>query len=302
MIELRSEVVMHAIERSTNRARLGEFLRTRRARFSPEDFGLTPIGRRRTPGLRREEVAQLAGISLAYYTWIEQGRDLNLSDDVLNALARALRFTKAERAHLFTLAGLAVTENAVVAEGATHPALDHLLDNSSNVCALTYDPWFNVLAATPLAAAVFGVRPTGSFDSNLLYRLFSDPAQRRLWVDWEGEARMLVGMFRQSLAKWPASPEGTQLLDGLTRMADFAAIWREYDVRLQPSPDEYFRAEPWVLNHPTAATLRIHRIALGLPTPGQGTLALSSPADPQTCSKFHGLMNLERPNLFLVKA
>src|SRR5271165_668634 len=294
---------MHAIERSTNRVRLGEFLRTRRERLSPADFGLMPIGRRRTPGLRREEVAQLAAVSIAYYTWIEQGRDLNLSPEVLNALARALRFTNAERTHLFTLAGLTVSESVVVEDAQNHPTLTYLLGTSQSVCALTYDPWFNVLAATSLATAVFGIRPGAGFESNLLYRLFTDAGQRRLWTDWDSEARMLVGMFRQSLAKWPESAAGKQLLEALSLVPDFARVWEAYDVRLHPSPDEYFRAEPWVLDHRKAGALRIHRIAMTIPTRALCTLVLSSPAEPETFAKFHELANAgpARPQLFLVK-
>ncbi len=293
---------MHAMEHSTNRTRLGEFLRTRRERLSPSDFGLTPCGRRRTPGLRREEVAQLAGISIAYYTWIEQGRDLNTSPEVLNALARTLRLTDAERTYLFTLAGLAISADAIVEDATIHPALAYLVNDSASVCALVYDPWFNLLAATPLATAVFGIRPDGGFDSNLLYRLFADPAQRRLWVDWESEARMHVGMFRQALAKWPESAAGQRLLDTLSRAQDFAAFWRAHDVRLHPAPDEYFRAEPWELDHPRVGGLRIHRVATTIPTRGFPILVLSSPADPETFSKFQDLTNLDmaRPQLFVV--
>jgi len=294
---------MHAIERSTNRVRLGEFLRARRERFSPADFGLTSIGRRRTPGLRREEVAQLAGISIAYYTWIEQGRDLNMSPDVLNALARALRFSKAERTHLFTLARLEASEG-VVDDPSFHPTLAYLLSNAESVCALKYDPWFNVLAATRLATAVFGLQPDDGLDANLLYRLFADPAQRRLWVDWESEAHMLVGMFRQSLAKWPAASAGQHLLENLIQTPDFTSVWQAYDVRLQPSPDEYFRAEPWELYHPMVGVLHIHRIAMTIPTQGGRTLVLTSPAERETVSKFAHLMELDRPRpqLSLVKA
>jgi len=283
---------MHATERSTNRARLGEFLRTRRARLLPKDFGLPQIGRRRTPGLRREEVAQLSGISIAYYTWIEQGRELNMSADVLNALARALNFTNAERTHLFTLAGLEVSESVVVENANIHPALAHLFATSSNVCAFKYDMWFNVIAATPLATAVFGIRPNRGPGSNLIYEVFADPAQRRLWTDWDAEARMLVGMLRQSLAKQPQAPAGSSLLEALTCLPDFAPVWNAYDVRLGPSPDEYFRAEPWELQHPRVGALRIHRIAMAVPKQNGGTMVLCSPAESDSSLKFEYLTDL----------
>jgi transcriptional regulator with XRE-family HTH domain len=103
---------MQHIERSTNRAWLGEFLRSRRERLSPKDYGFPVMSRRRSPGLRRDEVAQLSGISIAYYTWIEQGREINMSADVLNSIARALGFSEAERAHLFALVGIEIAENS----------------------------------------------------------------------------------------------------------------------------------------------------------------------------------------------
>ncbi len=280
---------MQAIERPTNNTRLGEFLRTRRARLTPADLGLPPLGRRRTPGLRREEVAQLSGISVAYYTWMEQGRDLHMSCDVLHALARTLQLSNAERAHLFTLAGLEVQESVALDSADLHPTLAHVFETQRNVCAYKYDTWFNVIAATPLAAAVFGFRTRRGAETNLIYDLFADPQQRQLWVDWDSEAHSLVGMLRQSLAKRPDSAEGNTLLEALTLLPDFTAVWNAYDVRLRPSPDEYFRAEPWDLAHWQGGTLRIHRIALAIPKRNGGTLVLCSPADPETASKFQYL-------------
>lgn len=286
---------MQALEHPTNRMRLGEFLRTRRARLSPADLGLPPLGRRRTPGLRREEVAQLSGISVAYYTWMEQGRDLHMSFDVLNALARTLHLTNAERTHLFTLAGLEVPESVVVEGSDLHPTLVNLFEKTPNLCAFKYDSWFNVVAATPLATAVFGIWPHRGAESNLICRVFADPEQRRLWVDWETEARILVGMFRQSLAKWPEASDGKALLEVLPRLPDFTSVWTAYDVRLRPSPDEYFRAEPWELNHGRVGTLRIHRIAMAVPKQNGGAIVLCSPADPETAAKFHDLVDAGKP-------
>jgi transcriptional regulator with XRE-family HTH domain len=284
--------------------RLGEFLRTRRARLSPADFGLPHLGRRRTPGLRREEVAQLSGISVAYYTWMEQGRDLHMSFDVLNALARTLHLSNAERTHLFTLADLKVPESVVVEDSTLHPTLAHLLETSPDLCAFTYDAWFNVVAATPLATSVFGMRPGRGAESNWIYHVFADPEQRCLWADWESEARILAGMFRQCLAKWPDATEGNALLEALKHVPDFTKVWTPYDVRLLPSPDEYFRAEPWELNHRRVGTLRIYRIALAVPRRHGGTILLCSPAEPKTASRFQELVDLgtARQRLSLVKA
>jgi len=283
---------MHTLERSTNSLRLGEFLRTRRERLSPAQFGLPPLGRRRTPGLRREEVAQLTGISIAYYTWIEQGRRMNMSFEVLNAISRALQLSNAERTHLFTLAGMEVPEAVEASGPALHPTLANLLAASSTFCAIEYDAWFNVIAATRLATATFGLR----VGSNVLRQCFDDPAQQRLWVDWKGEARILVGLFRQALAKRPEAPEGAALLEEMKGRPDFEPLWRAYDVMLHPSPDEYFRAEPWVLDHPVAGSLRFHRIAMAVPTRQERTLALYSAADAETSKGFERLISADFQN------
>ncbi len=226
-----------------------------------------------------------------------------MSPDVLRSLARVLRFTHAERTHLFTLAGTPLPEHDLAANAELHRTLAHLFSDSRNVCAFARDPWFNVTAATSLATSVFGVRPGRGLESNLLYRIFDDPLQQQLWVDWESEVRMRVGMLRQALAQWPAREEGQELLKVLERIPSFASIWNGYDVRSNPSPDEYFREEPWELEHPKFGTLRVHRIAMTIPDKAASTLVLTSPGDPETCAKFQELAvgDGARPPLFLAK-
>jgi transcriptional regulator with XRE-family HTH domain len=286
---------MQQIERSTNRAWLGDFLRSRRARLSPSDYGFPVMRRRRSLGLRRDEVAQLSGISIAYYTWIEQGRDMNISADVLSAIARALSLTEAERVHLFTLVGLQVAENAT-GDGCLHPTIANIFNYpsyancaSSSWCALVYDSWFNVLQSTLLATAVFGIEPGGNLESNVLYRLFGDSSQRGVWVDWESEARMAVGMFRHDLARQPTSLEGFRLLDALWKIPEFVRLWESYDVRIRPSPDEFFRPEPWQLVSPELGLVRVHRLAMAIPAAVDRTLLLCSAADAETSCKFRSL-------------
>ncbi|MBV8602198.1 MAG: helix-turn-helix domain-containing protein [Candidatus Eremiobacteraeota bacterium] len=295
---------MQQNERSTNRAWLGEFLRSRRARLLPKDFDFPVVKRRRTEGLLREEVAQLAGISIAYYTWIEQGREINMSADVLNAIARALRMSEPERVHLFTLVGMELPETAA---GFTtlHPTVAHIFsDPASRLCALLRDPWFTVVRATALGREVFGIAPGDDLDSNILYRLFADLRQRRLWADWEIEAHMTVGMFRQALAKQPGSIEGLRLLDALCELQDFERVWQAYDVRFRAAPEEFFRDEPWTLNHARAGTLRIHRLAASIPAHVQQTLVICSSADAHTAMQFEALVeqHVDRPMVYRASA
>jgi transcriptional regulator with XRE-family HTH domain len=282
------------IERSTNRAWLGEFLRSRRERLSPKDYGFPVVSRRRSRGLRRDEVAQLSGISIAYYTWIEQGRNINMSADVLNSIARALGFSKAERAHLFALVGIENGENAG-GDDRMHPTIAHFLDfGSSSWCALLYDACFNVLQSTQLATEIFGIPPDRGIESNMLYRLFADPAQREVWVDWESEARMGAGMFRHALVRQAATSAGFRLLEILLGIADFARIWGAYDVCVSPSPDEFFREEPWKLVHPDVGLMRIHRVAMAIPARVDRTLVMCSAADAETPYKFRTLLERAR--------
>jgi transcriptional regulator with XRE-family HTH domain len=252
------------------------------------------VSRRRSPGLRRDEVAQLSGISIAYYTWIEQGREINMSADVLNSIARALGFSEAERAHLFALVGAEIAESAG-GDGRLHPTIAHLFDfGSSSWCAWLYDACFNVLQSTPLATAIFGIAPDRSIESNLLYRLFADPAQRQVWVDWEGEARMAVGMFRHALVRQLPASDGFRLLEVLLKIADFARIWGAYDVRVSPSPDEFFREDPWELTHSDMGLMRIHRLAMAIPACIDRTLVMCSAADAETSFKFQSLLERSR--------
>jgi transcriptional regulator with XRE-family HTH domain len=279
---------MQHIDRTTNRAWLGDFLRSRRERLSPGDYGFPVMRRRRVPGLRRDEVAQLAGVSIAYYTWIEQGRDMNVSPDVLNAIARALDLNEAERVHLFTLVGIDVPKS-FVGDDVVHPTISYIFDSTSRAFALHYDSWFNVLQSTRLATSTLGILPGRALESNLLYRLFADPAQRTVWVDWECETRIAVGMFRQALARQLKASDGFRLLDALLQMPDFERQWNAYDVCVNPSPDEFFREEPWSLRHVDAGLLRVHRLALAVPGRIDRTVVICSPADPETSLKFRAI-------------
>jgi transcriptional regulator with XRE-family HTH domain len=283
---------MQTLHRPDSKRDLGAFVRSRRERSSPPDFGITRFSRSRTPGLRRDEVAQLSGVSIAYYTWLEQGRDINPSPSVLYAIARTLHFSPAERAYLFTLAGVDESQPASPTSQQLHPTLEYLLSSGEAVCSIKYDCWFNVLAASPLARALLGLVDDRV---NVIETVFGDAAQRELWFDWEAEARMLAGMYRLALARWPDDPEGVARLQRLRVLPDFERIWNDYAVSARPSPDEYFRDEPWPLRH-GVDRLSFHRIALSVPTNSRHELCLYSPADNVTAERLHRLsQGYDRP-------
>ena len=271
---------------SINRLRLAEFLRSRRDRLQPADFGLPSFRRRRTRGLRRDDVAELAGISVTYYTWIEQARELNLSREVVESIAGALRFNGAERKYISTLAGLPASDELNFGDK-LHPAVAHILQDSS-ACALVRDQWFNVVAASALAREVFSIGQD-PHSKNIIWRLCFDSNFSSIWTDHKKELQLCIGMFRQSLANDPESSAGNRLLQELNDHPGFAGLWNACDVELQPSPQDYFREEPWEVQHPKVGLIRFHRISMSVPCSNQSVLKMISPADDMTRKKFQHL-------------
>ncbi|GHG27639.1 MULTISPECIES: helix-turn-helix transcriptional regulator [Amycolatopsis] len=207
---------------------LGAFLRSRRERLAPEDAGLPATGRRRTPGLRREELALLAGISATWLTYLEQGRDVRPSGQVLDALARALRLSGAEREHLHRLAGGGATPGESVGEEAAPevagvPAL--LGENPAYVTGLCYD----VLACNAAAEELFrGIGRGG----NVVRWLFTEAAAREVLVDWEQEARGVLARLRAIAGRHPGHPRVTRLVAELTEASpEVREWWPHYDIQ-----------------------------------------------------------------------
>ena len=212
--------------------RLGAYLKDRRARLDPASLGLSGP-RRRTPGLRREEVAQRANISPAWYTWLEQGRGGAPSADVLDRLARGLMLTETEREHLFMLGlGHPPQVRYRAAQGVT-PRLQRLLDTLEVSPAIIKTATWDVLAWNRAAAAVltdYGALPPA--ERNILRLVFQKPRIRTAQEDWQAMARHVVGAFRADAARAGAVAEIDRLVEELCRTsADFAALWREHDVR-----------------------------------------------------------------------
>jgi len=230
---------------AVRRGELGTFLRSRRARITPDEVGLPRTGRRRTPGLRREELAFLAGISATWYTYLEQDRDVRPSAQVLSALAVALRLTDAEREHLFSLAGSSGPEavdagELLVAHVAPVPLL--LQPNPAYITGAGYD----VLAWNPAAAELFtslttpagpeGVRP------NLARWMFTDPASKQVLLDWEDVARDLLARLRTAAVRHRGDPRFTRLVEDLHAASpQVRAWWPRYDIRSSHSGTKRLR-------------------------------------------------------------
>ncbi|MHB9853252.1 helix-turn-helix domain-containing protein [Streptomyces sp. Tue6028] len=217
------------------RAELSEFLRSRRARLKPEDVGLPDFGRhRRVPGLRREELAQLAGVSVAYYTRLEQGNGRNVSAEVLDAIARALRLTDAEHAHLTHLAKPKQHKKKQAARPQqVRPALRQLLDSMDGVPAYLTGRRSDILAWNRMAAAIFGdwseMPPQ---ERNWARLVFLKPEYRDLYVEWEQKAIDIVCMLRMDAGCHPDDPRLSALVGELSvKSADFRRLWATHDVK-----------------------------------------------------------------------
>jgi transcriptional regulator with XRE-family HTH domain len=207
---------------------LGNYLKDRRTRLDPAAFGF-PAWRRRTPGLRREEVAQRSNISPTWYTWLEQGRGGAPSADVLNRIAAALMLTDVEREHLFLLGlGRPPEVRYKASEGVT-PRLQRVLDALEVSPALVKTATWDIVAWNRAATAVltdYGALPPGQ--RNVLRMMFGDPRIRAAQHDWNSLARFVVGAFRADAARAGAVSEVGQLVDELCRLSpEFEALWRE---------------------------------------------------------------------------
>jgi transcriptional regulator with XRE-family HTH domain len=215
------------------RRELGRFLRTRRERIHPDQVGLSSGARRRTPGLRREELAQLAGVGVTWYTWLEQGRDIRPSWQVLDSLARMLRLDDAERAHLAALANQPLFALPSAGEQGLTPALQRVLDQQAPSPAYLMDRCWYVLGWNQAAAAVFGDFASLSRDErNMVWLLFTHPGYRTLITDWEGHARQVLAQFRASIGPHAGEPDVVRLVQALQRAsAEFARWWPRHDVQ-----------------------------------------------------------------------
>ncbi|MDR1989059.1 MAG: helix-turn-helix transcriptional regulator [Acidobacteriaceae bacterium] len=209
---------------------LGDFLRNHRERLAPQTVGLPTGQRRRTPGLRREEVAQLCGVSPTWYTWIEQGRHVSASAEALARIATALQLSRAERAYVFELAALRDPDELHPADSAVPAGLVkmvHLIDAPAYVL----DRQWTALAWNTHATDLFSGWLDGAHDRNLLRFTFTSPDARRLIVDWETRARRLVAEFRADAIRHLADAPVRLLIDALSAASpDFARFWASQDV------------------------------------------------------------------------
>jgi transcriptional regulator with XRE-family HTH domain len=266
------------------RAALGGFLKARRARLSPGDVGLPPGPRRRTPGLRREEVALLAGVGVTWYTWLEQARDINVSAPVLDAIARALRLDQRERAHLFTLSATVDLEAESRRCSALAPGYQRFLDQLDPFPAVALSWRYDILAFNTayrfLRSDLVDIPPE---ERNFLWLFFTHPDYADFVEDRDNGARHAVAKFRTHLATHLGDPLGQELVGRLLAASPFfAEIWSQHDV----APDE-----PGYKVFPThVGRLRVLPQRL-LHSEGDGWTMVYTPADERTASLLPRLLD-----------
>lgn len=250
-------------------AELGEYLKSRRAAIGPDDVGLTSSGVRRVPGLRREEVALLAGVSVDYYGRLEQGRERSPSVQVLEALSAALRLDLDGRTHLFRLAGLAPRAEREPAPDHVDPALMRLMEAWPDNPALVYNRAYDILAANALASALFG--ELGAV-GNLMQLVFTDPRARDFYANWEAVAADSVAGFRMAYGDAPDDPRAREVLaELLNGSEEFAALWERRDARRKCLDEKIFR-------HPEVGPLTLHIQTFDVRSaPGQELVVYDAP-------------------------
>ncbi|WP_354640248.1 helix-turn-helix transcriptional regulator [Kitasatospora camelliae] len=271
---------------AARRHELAAFLRSRRERISPEQVGLPATGRRRTPGLRREEVAHLATVGVTWYTWLEQGRDIHVSAQVLNSVARALLLDRNERAHLFVLAG--VEDPSPVSDCATvSPALQAILEQLDPFPAAVISSRYDILAQNSGYNWLVGDLDRMPFeDRNLLWMVFTDTTFSRRLVDRDAARASVVARFRASMADHPGEPAWKELIHRLRRVSpDFEQAWQRHEVAGQTNGLKQFLVPP-------VGLLRFDFTNLWLGPRNRTRLVSYTPVDEETRERIQQLEQL----------
>jgi transcriptional regulator with XRE-family HTH domain len=276
-------VVPRATVADGRRSELAGFLRSRRERIAPEQVGLPPASRRRTPGLRREEVAILAGVGVTWYTWLEQGRDINASPQVLDAVSRTLLLDPHEREHLFRLADVPDGNGQAECRALT-PTAQLLLDKLEPFPACIRNARFDLLAFNDAYENLLGpLRDLPFEERNSLWRLFTNPRCRETMLDWEDGVRRMVAEYRAAMAEHLAEPAWKCLVSRLMSTSpEFAELWERHEVA---SPENLTKR----MLHPEVGLLKLNYTHLWLGQRLGTRMTTYSPADEQTAARLREL-------------
>jgi transcriptional regulator with XRE-family HTH domain len=258
------------------RAELGGFLKAHRAKLSPEEFGMPPGSRRRTPGLRREEVALLAGVGVTWYTWLEQGREINASQQVLDAVAQTLQLSQAEREHMYRLAeAVPVRPNDTC--GAVPDAIREIVMALEPLPASLINARFDTLLRNGAADDLFEEwHSLPCIHKNSLWCCVTEPTARAKFPEYDEHVRYLVGRLRAAYGAHVGDPEWEEDIRRLSSLSsEFAELWARHEVA-SPQP----RSLTYL--HPRAGKLRLSLSELDLPQLPETRIVVYTPADTET--------------------
>jgi transcriptional regulator with XRE-family HTH domain len=258
------------------REELGKFLKARRARLSPADFGMPGGPRRRTPGLRREEVALLAGVGITWYTWLEQGREINASTQVLDAVASTLRLDRAEREHMYVLAE-ATPLLTGAARGQAPAEVGEIVHSLDPLPATLTNGRFDILVSNDAHEDLFwDWHSMPCVHKNTLWCCVTEPAARQKFPQYDQEVRYLVARLRAAYARHVGDPDWEEDIRRLCSMSrEFADLWSRHEVA-DPEP----RVRTFL--HPVAGALTFTATELQVPAMPDARLTVYTPADKPT--------------------
>lgn len=268
---------------NSDETKLGTYLKALRAKMDPAAFGF-PSTRRRTPGLRREEVAQRAHVSVTWYTWLEQGRGGAPSADVLDRLSRALMLTDAEREHLFLLALGRTPEVQYHAVAGISPRIQRVLDALEFSPAFVKTATWDLVAWNRPAAEIFGYDALAPEQRNILRRIFCDPHSRAAQLDWESVARFAVAAFRADAARAGAGKNVEALVEELSRSSpQFEEMWRDHAVQTYGEGTKHLR-------HPRAGMIELEYSAFAVDARTDLSMVVYNPVTPQDRDRIRMLV------------
>jgi transcriptional regulator with XRE-family HTH domain len=262
------------------RAELGEFLKARRARLSPDDFGMPPGSRRRTPGLRREEVALLAGVGVTWYTWLEQGRQINASTQVLDAVARTLRLDRVEREHLYRLAE-ATPLRTECSRKAVPDTIREIVHSLEPLPASLINSRFDILLSNDASEELFWEWHTlPCVHKNTLWCCVTEPSARSKFLEYDQQVRYLIARLRSAYSRHIGDQDWEEDIRRLASLSrEFAELWARHEVA---------DAEPRTLTylHPRAGTLSLAVSELEVPDMPEARVVVYTPRDADTRARM----------------
>ncbi len=262
------------------RAELGQFLKARRSRLSPGDFGMPRGSRRRTPGLRREEVALLAGVGVTWYTWLEQGRQINASTQVLDAVARTLRLDRAEREHLYRLAEATPLRTECVRQ-AVPDAIREIVHSLEPLPASLVNSRFDILLSNDASEELFWEwHSMPCIHKNTLWCVVTEPSARGKFLEYEAQVRYMVARLRSDYSRHIGDPDWEEDIRRLASLSrEFAELWERHEVA-EPEPRVV------TYTHPRAGSLNLAVSELNVPDMPEARIVVYTPRDADTRARL----------------